>query len=216
MQSILENYHSVKNEIQAASVLKPKCRLVVVSKFQGADRIRLLLAEGHRVFGESRLEEALGKWPSLLQDFPDTKLHYIGALQSRKIKDIVRMFDVVQSIDRVEAAARIAREIVAQGRNLSCFIQVNIGREPQKSGVFPEHFERLFRQCVDEYALKISGVMCIPPTCEKPAPYFSKMKAIQERFDLPELSMGMSSDYLTAIEYGATIVRVGAKILGSR
>lgn len=129
MQSILENYHSVKNEIQAASVLKPKCRLVVVSKFQGADRIRLLLAEGHRVFGESRLEEALGKWPSLLQDFPDTKLHYIGALQSRKIKDIVRMFDVVQSIDRVEAAARIAREIVAQGRNLSCFIQVNIGRE---------------------------------------------------------------------------------------
>lgn len=216
MQSILENYNLVKNEIQTASTLNHKCRLVVVSKFQGADRIRLLLAEGHRVFGESRLEEALGKWPSLLQDFPDSKLHYLGALQSRKIKDIVRIFDVIQSVDRAEAAARIAREIVAQSRSLSCLIQINIGKESQKSGVFPEHFESLFRQCVDEFGLNISGVMCIPPACEKPAPYFPKMKSIQERFDLPELSMGMSSDYLTAIEYGATMVRVGAKILGSR
>lgn len=220
MNEIITNYYFVKNaissELSQRSNSDREPQLVVVSKFHGSERVRPLLIEGHRVFGESRLEEARGKWPALADEFTDIKLHYIGALQSRKIKDIVKIFDVIQSLDKKETAESIAREIDSQGRDVDCLIQINIGREPQKLGVLPENFESLLRLCTEEYNLKIAGVMCIPPAGENPAPYFMKMKNIKDTYELTELSIGMSSDYSRAIAHGATMVRVGAKILGAR
>lgn len=220
MNDIIKNYNFVKDgigsELNRRSNVNNELQLVVVSKFHDAERVRPLLLEGHRVFGESRLEEAREKWPALANEFTDIKLHYIGALQSRKIKDIVKMFDVIQSLDKAETAARIAREIESQGRGVDCLIQINIGREPQKSGVLPENFEGLLNLCTDEYNLKVSGVMCIPPAGENPAPYFMEMKNIKDKYGLTELSIGMSNDYLSAVAHGATMVRVGAKILGAR
>lgn len=219
MNDIVDRFRLVKQNIDALcddAEGGSATKLVVVSKLQSAERIRPLLVEGHRVFAESRLEEADEKWHALRDDFPDSVLHYIGALQSKKIKKIVRMFDVIQSIDGSASAARIAKEIESQGKSVECFIQINIGREAQKSGVLPEDFGELFDLCANEYRLKISGVMCIPPAKEDPSPYFSEMKKIQDKYGLAELSIGMSSDYLCAISHGATMVRVGAQILGER
>lgn len=220
MNEIVQNYHSVKDDISSELKQCPgdnnSLQLMVVSKFHGVERIRPLLLEGHRIFGESRLDEAREKWIDLAREFTDIKLHYIGALQSRKIKEIVKIFDVIQSLDKEEAAARIAREMQSQERKIDCLIQINIGREPQKSGVLPENFEYLFYQCINKYNLNVSGIMCIPPAGEDPSTYFMEMKNIKDKYRLAELSIGMSSDYLSAIKHGSTMVRVGAKILGER
>lgn len=220
MSEIVRNYRAINSEINSElKNLAEQARnvqLVVVSKFQSPDRIRPLLEDGHRNFGESRLEEAQDKWPALAMEFNGVNLHYIGAMQSKKIKDIVKMFNVIHSIDRAETAMRVAKEIDKQDRNISCLIQINIGQEPQKSGVLPGDFEKLLRTCTDECNLNISGVMCIPPAGHNPAPYFLHMQRIKNTYGLPELSIGMSSDYLCAISHGATMVRVGAKILGAR
>ncbi|MDT4827852.1 Pyridoxal phosphate homeostasis protein [compost metagenome] len=175
-----------------------------------------MLEDGHRTFGESRLEEAREKWSTLAVEFNDVSLHYIGATQSKKIKSIVKLFDVIQSIDKPETAMRVAKEVDRQDKSVSCLIQINIGREPQKSGVLPEDFEKLFHTCTEDYCLNISGVMCIPPAGLDPSPYFLRMKEIKDTYGLPELSIGMSGDYLCAVSHGATMVRVGSKILGVR
>ncbi|WP_339510086.1 YggS family pyridoxal phosphate-dependent enzyme [Pseudomonas sp. RL_15y_Pfl2_60] len=220
MNDVIRNYRTVNSEIsselEGRTEQARKVQLVVVSKFHGVERIRPLLEDGHRTFGESRLEEAQEKWSVLAMEFNDVSLHYIGAMQSKKVKDIVKLFDVIHSIDRPETAMRVAKEIDMQGRNVSCLIQINIGQEPQKSGVLPEDFEKLFRICTEDYNLNISGVMCIPPAGLDPSPYFLRMKGVKDTYGLPELSIGMSSDYLCAVSHGATMVRVGAKILGAR
>lgn len=220
MNEVVSNFRVVSSEIdselQRRAEQDRKVQLVVVSKFHGVERIRPLLEDGHRTFGESRLEEAREKWSTLAAEFNDVSLHYIGVIQSKKIKDIVKIFDVIQSIDKPETAMRVAKEIDRQSRSVSCLIQINIGQEPQKSGVLPEDFEKLFRLSTEEYCLNISGVMCIPPAGVDASPYFLRMKKIRDTYGLPELSIGMSDDYVCAVSHGATMVRVGARILGAR
>ena len=190
--------------------------LVAVSKTFAADAIRPVLAAGHRVFGENRVQEAQGKWPELRDNFPDLELHLIGPLQSNKTKDAVALFDVIESVDRDKIAAALATETRKQNRFPKLLVQVNTGSEPQKAGVDPRETRDFVTRCRDTHGLPIAGLMCIPPFDDNPGPHFALLEKLARRSDLAELSMGMSADYETAIAFGATSVRVGSAIFGSR
>lgn len=190
--------------------------LVAVSKVHGEDRILPVLQAGHRVFGENRVQEAQGKWPALKDRFPDVELHLIGPLQSNKAKEAVALFDVIESVDREKIAEALAKEMEKQGRRVPVLVQVNTGKEPQKAGVEPEAADAFIARCRDALGLEVRGVMCIPPVDEEPALHFALLREIARRNGLPVVSMGMSDDYPTAIALGATHVRVGTAIFGSR
>ena len=190
--------------------------LVAVSKTHEASQIRPVLVLGQRIFGENRVQEAKEKWPSLREEFPDVRLHLIGPLQTNKIRDAVALFDVIETIDREKLAAGIAREIEKTGKKITCYLQVNTGSEPQKAGVLPEDADNMIALCRDQYALNIEGLMCIPPVGEEPSLHFALLREIAKRNGLEKLSMGMSKDYDTAIEFGATCVRVGSAVFGER
>ena len=190
--------------------------LVAVSKTFGADEIRQVIAAGHHVFGENRVQEAQQKWPDLKREFPDIRLHLIGPLQTNKAKDAVALFDCIETIDRPKLARILARELAEQNRDLDLFIQVNTGEEAQKAGVMPQQADAFISQCRDEFALRICGLMCIPPANEEPSLHFALLKKIADRNGLGALSMGMSSDFDIAVEFGATHVRVGSAIFGER
>jgi pyridoxal phosphate enzyme (YggS family) len=190
--------------------------LIVVSKTFGAPEILPLLQAGHRVFGENRVQEAKGKWPELKATYPDLKLHLIGPLQSNKAKEAVELFDAIHTIDRPKIARALAEEMGKQGKRLQLFIQVNTGEEPQKAGVVPAELPALVALCSDELGLDIAGLMCIPPVEEEPAIHFAFLEKLAAENGLTQLSMGMSDDYETAVSFGATHVRVGSAIFGSR
>jgi pyridoxal phosphate enzyme (YggS family) len=190
--------------------------LIAVSKTFGADDIRPVLAAGQRVFGENRVQEAHGKWPQLCVEFPDLKLHLIGPLQSNKTAEAVALFDAIHTIDRPKIAKAIADEMTKQDRKLKLFVQVNTGEEPQKAGVMPADAKAFVAMCRDDLKLDIAGLMCIPPVEEEPAVHFAFLAKLAREMSLKGLSMGMSSDYETAIVFGATHVRVGSAIFGSR
>ncbi len=175
-----------------------------------------MLEAGQRVFGENRVQEAQGKWPALKAEFPDVKLHLIGPLQSNKAKEGVALFDAIHSIDREKIARAIADEMLRQSRKLQLFIQVNTGEEPQKAGVMPREAKAFVAMCRAELKLEIAGLMCIPPVEEEPAVHFAFLQKLARECGLSGLSMGMSSDFETAIEFGATHVRVGSAIFGER
>jgi len=189
---------------------------VAVSKTFTADAIVPVLEAGQRVFGENRVQEALGKWPDLKQQYTDIKLHLIGPLQSNKAGDAVGLFDVIETVDRPKIARAIGTEMKRQGRDVQLFVQVNTGAEPQKAGVMPEDTDRFVELCRNEIGLKIAGLMCIPPFDEEPSLHFALLSKLAERNQLEMLSMGMSSDFETAIAFGATHVRVGSAIFGQR
>ena len=190
--------------------------LVAVSKtFEAAD-IRPILAAGHRHFGENRVQEAMAKWPALTAEFPDVRLHLIGPLQSNKAKEAVALFDVIHTLDRPKIAEAIAVETAKQGRKLQLFVQVNTGEEPQKAGVPPRETAAFVAMCRDQLKLEIFGLMCIPPVEEEPAVHFAFLAKLAKECGVTGLSMGMSSDFETAIEFGATHVRVGSAIFGGR
>lgn len=190
--------------------------LVAVSKVHDQARIRPVLEAGQRVFGENRVQEAMGKWPQLREDFSDIEIHLIGPLQSNKVKEAVATFDVIETVDRPKIARALAKEFERTGRQLGCYIQVNTGEEPQKAGIHPEDVDVFIMMCKEELGLNILGLMCIPPVDEEPAMHFALLAEIAERNGLSGLSMGMSSDYETAIKLGATHVRVGTAIFGTR
>jgi pyridoxal phosphate enzyme (YggS family) len=190
--------------------------LVAVSKTHGADRVRELLEVGHRVFGENRVQEAEGKFPELKAAHPDLELHLIGPLQTNKARDAVALFDVIQSVDRDRLAAALAKEMERLGRRPFCYIQVNTGEEPQKAGILPKDVDAFVAQCRDQYKLPVAGLMCIPPVDEEPALHFALLAKMAARNGLAKLSMGMSADYETAVRMGATHVRVGSALFGSR
>lgn len=190
--------------------------LVAVSKTFAADAILPVLEAGQRVFGENRVQEALGKWPGLKQQYPDTSLHLIGPLQSNKAAEAVGLFDVIETVDRPKIAKVLAGELQRQGRDVELFVQVNTGAEPQKAGVMPEETDQFVDLCRNEFGLKIAGLMCIPPFDEEPSLHFALLSKLAERNQLEMLSMGMSSDFETAIAFGATHVRVGSAIFGQR
>jgi pyridoxal phosphate enzyme (YggS family) len=190
--------------------------LVAVSKTHGADRVRELLEVGHRVFGENRVQEAEGKFPELKAVWPDLELHLIGPLQTNKARDAVALFDVIQSVDRDRLAAALAKEMERLGRRPACYIQVNTGEEPQKTGLLPKDVDAFVALCRDQYKLPVVGLMCIPPVDEEPALHFALLAKMAARNGLAKLSMGMSADYETAVRMGATHVRVGSALFGSR
>jgi pyridoxal phosphate enzyme (YggS family) len=190
--------------------------LVAVSKTFGADAVEPVITAGQRVFGENRVQEAKAKWPPLLSRYGGIELHLVGPLQSNKAKEAVALFDAIHSVDRDSLAAALGKEIARQGRRPLLFAEVNIGAEPQKAGVAPQEIDAFLAACRERHGLEISGLMCIPPEGEAPAPYFALTAKIAGRNGLKLLSMGMSADFPTAIAFGATHIRVGTAIFGAR
>lgn len=191
-------------------------RLVAVSKTFDADAIRPLIEAGQRIFGENRVQEAQAKWPGLKREFSGLELHLIGPLQSNKAKEAVALFDVIETVDREKIAVELAREIASQARAPKLYVQVNTGLEDQKAGIDPREAVGFVARCRDVHNLAIEGLMCIPPFDENPGPHFALLAKLAREAGLRKLSMGMSSDFETATAFGATSVRVGSAIFGSR
>ncbi|UUX47954.1 YggS family pyridoxal phosphate-dependent enzyme [Nisaea acidiphila] len=217
---IAANLQTVRDQIAAAAKTAGRApdevTLVAVGKVQPVERVEAALAAGQRIFGENRVQEAQGKWPALKERFPDVTLHLIGPLQTNKAADAIALFDVIETVDRPKLARVLAAEMTKQGRALECFIQVNTGEEEQKAGVLPAEADAFIATCRDEHGLNVTGLMCIPPADEEPALHFALLREIARQHGLEKLSMGMSGDYETAIEFGATHVRVGTAIFGQR
>ena len=190
--------------------------LIAVSKTFDAAAIAPVIAAGQRVFGENRVQEAKAKWPGLMSAYPDIALHLIGPLQSNKAREAVALFDAIHSVDRPSICEALAKEIDSQKRRPQLFVQLNTGEEPQKAGVAPAQADAFIASCRDKYGLPISGLMCIPPVDDAPAPHFALTAKIAARNGLKNLSMGMSADFAVAIQSGATHVRVGSAIFGAR
>ena len=215
-----EHLAAVRREIVAAAQEATRdpatVTLVAISKTFEADAIEPVIAAGQRVFGENRVQEAKAKWPELQVRYPGIELHLVGPLQSNKAKEAVALFDAIHSVDRPSLAEALAKEIARQGRQPTLFVEVNTGAEPQKAGVLPEAVDAFLKSCRETYGLAITGLMCIPPADEPPAPHFALTAKIAKRNGLSLLSMGMSADFPLAIKFGATHVRVGTAIFGER
>ena len=190
-------------------------QLIAVSKVQPNERVKAVLDDGHRLFGENKVQEAEGKWPMFKKQFPDTKVHLIGPLQTNKVKNAVALFDAIHAVDRPKLAKKLATEVQNQGKSPDMFIQVNTGEEPQKAGVLPADVDSFIQEC-RALDLPIIGLMVIPPVNEEPSLHFALLRKIAQRNGLTGLSMGMSSDFERAVALGATHVRVGSAIFGAR
>lgn len=190
--------------------------LIAVSKTFDAEAIRPVIDAGQKVFGENRVQEARAKWPELMAASPGLALHLIGPLQSNKAKDAVALFDAIHSVDRDSLCEVLAREVARQARQPELFVQINTGEEAQKAGVAPAEADAFITRCREVHGLSIAGLMCIPPASEAPAPHFALTAKIAARNGLSKLSMGMSADFAAAIALGATHVRVGSAIFGTR
>jgi pyridoxal phosphate enzyme (YggS family) len=194
----------------------PSTTLIAVTKTHDAGAIRPVLDAGHRVFGENRVQEAMGKWPTLRKDYTDIELHLIGPLQSNKTREAAETFDAIHSLDRPKLAHALKAELAKLTKPMTLFIQVNTGEEPQKAGVAPQDSAAFIALCRDELKLPVKGLMCIPPSTENPAPHFALLQKLAQENALPLLSMGMSGDFESAVKFGATHVRVGSAIFGER
>ena len=190
--------------------------LIGVSKQQPDIRVDAALAAGLRCFGENRVQEAEERWTDRRRAYPDLRLHLIGPLQTNKARAAVKLFDAIQTVDRPRLASALARVMQEEGRRLPCFVQVNTGEEDQKAGVAPGDAEAFVTACKETYGLNVVGLMCIPPAEDAPAPHFAFLKDMADRLGLPQVSMGMSADFEAAATLGATHVRVGSAIFGSR
>lgn len=201
---------------QDIAALSEQVNIIAVSKTFPPEAIAPVLAAGHRVFGENRVQEAAEKWPNLKASYPDVELHLIGALQSNKAAQAVALFDVIHSLDRIKLARVLAAEMKRQNRQLKILVQVNTGKEDQKSGIPPEETEEFVRTCRAELGLNIVGLMCLPPQQDVAGPHFALLQKLSQQCDAPLLSMGMSGDYEEAIKFGATHIRLGTAIFGPR
>ena len=190
-------------------------QLLAVSKVQPNERVLNVLEQGHTIFGENKVQEAHGKWPAFRENFSNVKVHLIGPLQSNKVKQAVELFDAIHTLDRLKLARKLANEIQTQGKAPEMFIQINTGEEEQKSGIPPKNADKFIADCLS-LDLPIKGLMVIPPVNEEPSLHFGLLRKIAERNGLEGLSMGMSSDFESAIAMGATHIRVGSAIFGER
>lgn len=215
-----ENLREIVRQIEKAAKSAGRepgsVRLIAISKTFEAEDIVPVLEAGQRLFGENRVQEAKAKWPGLRERFSDIELHLVGPLQTNKVKEALSLFDAIHSLDRPKLAAELAKEIQKSGKPPQLFVQVNTGAEPQKAGILPEDADAFIRECREAYSLPLVGLMCIPPVDEAPAPHFALTKKIADRNGLKLLSMGMSADFESAINLGATHVRVGSAIFGTR
>ena len=214
-QSLLVISDSINQASKQADQMHP-VTLVAVSKQQPDEKIDAALDAGQRVFGENRVQEAISRWGHRRADYPDLRLHLIGPLQTNKVAEAVALFDVIEVVDREKLAAALAKEMAKQDHHLPCLVQVNTGEEEQKSGISPQETVAFVRHCQSHHGLNITGLMCIPPADEEPAMHFALLAKLAKTCGLSELSMGMSGDYLEAIKFGATSVRVGSAIFGAR
>ena len=218
--SIEKNYRSICEGIGRAARQADRdpasVQLLIASKMQQPDAIEILLKLGHRVFGENRVQEALEKWPDLKQRYPDVRLHLIGPLQTNKAREAIRLFDVIETVDRDRLVEALANEQGKLNMRRRYFVEVNIGSEPQKSGVLPENLDALLQFATQKHDLAVDGLMCIPPAGQQASPYFANLFKLAKKHGLSELSMGMTADYQLAIQLGATLVRVGTAIFGER
>lgn len=213
LKIVLEDIKKVAAKSSGAS---KDLQLVAVSKTHDADKIRPVIEAGQRVFGENRVQEAQGKWPELKSETSGIELHLIGPLQSNKTADAIELFDVIQSVDREKIAKAIQKEAARLGKCPDLYVQVNTGLEPQKAGIPPQEAVAFVAHCKNDLSLPIVGLMCIPPNGENPGPHFALLQKLAKEAGLSNLSMGMSSDYQIAVEFGATHVRVGSAIFGDR
>jgi len=210
---IVDNLKQIKNEV----LLKKKdCKIIAVSKTFQIEKIRPLLEFGHLHFGENKVQEANDKWSNIKNEFKDVKLHMIGKLQTNKVKNAVAIFDYIHSVDTFKLAKKISSEQNKINKRIKLFIQLNIDNEKQKSGILVNELEDFYQSLIKELNLDIVGLMCIPDVQKKSSEAFASMKNLADKFGLKEISMGMSSDYLDAIDYGSTFVRIGTKIFGKR
>ncbi len=209
----VDNLKFIENEVILKSEI---CKIIAVTKTFEMQRIKYLIDFGHIHFGENKVQEAIEKWSDVKNRSKKLKLHMIGKLQRNKVKYAVPLFDYIHSLDNIRLAEKISLEQKKINKNLKIFIQVNIGNEQQKSGIEKENLETFYEKCIKDYQLDIVGLMCIPPTNSDVRFYFNEMKTLNKSLGLKELSMGMSSDYSEALEYGATFIRIGSKIFGER
>lgn len=207
---------TLRSTLTEASRPLDSVTITAVSKTFDASAILPALRAGHRVFGENRVQEASQKWPPLREQFRDVELRLIGPLQSKKAKEAVALFDVIETVDREKIAKALSEEMARQNRPVKTFIQVNTGEEAQKSGVVPADADGFIQTCREEYQLNVVGLMCIPPIDAVVAPHFALLAKIAERNNLRQLSMGMSRDYQTAAQLGATHLRIGTGVFGPR
>ncbi len=206
----------IEKAAQTAGRDPASVRLIAVSKVQPLARIEAILDEGHRLFGENRVQEAQGKWPDLRERYNGVELHLIGPLQTNKVKPAMDLFDTIQSLDRNRLAVKIATEAQERGSCPDLYVQVNTGAEKQKAGILPDEADAFIARCREEMDLPVIGIMAIPPANELPEPHFDLLAQIAERNGVSEISMGMSADFETAIAHGATSVRVGSALFGAR
>jgi pyridoxal phosphate enzyme (YggS family) len=214
LEQISRRHKDILSELVAAK--DPPPRLVAVSKGQEDDRIEAVLACGQRVFGENRVQEAQKRWAPRREAMAGLELHLIGPLQTNKVRDAVALFDTIQTLDRPKLARALAEEFARSGRRPGLLIQVNTGDEPQKAGVSVAELGSLLRLSREECGLEISGLMCIPPATGPAGPHFALLAKYAREHGLPEISMGMSADYVLAAQFGATLVRVGSALFGER
>ncbi len=219
MSTVIERYQLLQERIEQAARdwgRDPQgIRLMAVSKTVEQARLLPLLEKGHRFFGENRVQEAMQKFPPLYATHPDIDLHLIGPLQTNKVKIAVKNFSAIHSLDRPKLADYLARSADEAGQCPNLFIEVNLADEPQKSGVTPQDFSKFLSYC-QSLSLPMVGLMCVPPNGAEPAPYFALLAKMARDNGLKELSMGMSHDFETAIAHGATIIRLGSALFGSR
>jgi len=219
MHNNVNHLISIEKEIQTKIIelnyqnYRPK--IIAVSKTFNMQEILPLIDYGQKDFGENKVQEAVGKWTDIKNDFPHIKLHMIGKLQTNKVKYVIPLFDYIHSLDNLKLAEKIADHQLKLKKEVKIFIQVNVGNESQKNGIETQNLESFYKKCIDDLNLKVIGIMCIPPN-NNLSVYFSKMRELSDNFKFPELSMGMSNDYLRACEYKATFLRIGSKIFGSR
>ena len=190
--------------------------IIAVSKTFKMEKILPLVDHGHLHFGENKVQEAVEKWTDIKKNFSNIQLHMIGKLQTNKVKFVIPLFDYIHSLDNIKLAKKISDEQKKINKNLKIFIQINIADEEQKSGIKPNELKNFYQTCVSELNLNIIGLMCIPPIDNKTDIYFSEMKKLKSLINVKDLSMGMSQDYLKAVENDATYIRIGSKIFGSR
>jgi len=212
----IANLSFIKEQIKTKFNSTDNLNIIAVSKTFPITEIEPLLKYGHSHFGENKIQEALDKWTNVKNNFANVKLHMIGKLQSNKAKFLIPLFDYLHSLDNIKLAEKISKEQIKHKKKIKIFIQVNIGREEQKSGIKINELENFYRTCVNQLGLNIIGLMCLPPAKQDVRPFFKKMKELNLALGLKELSMGMSSDYLEAIELGSSFIRVGSKIFGNR
>ena len=205
----------IKKAEESANKIVGSTKLLAVSKLQPNERVLNVLEQGHQIFGENKVQEAKGKWPMFREKFPDAKVHLIGPLQSNKVKQAIELFDAIHTVNRLKLAQKLSNEVQAQGKAPEMFIQINTGEEEQKSGIIPGEADQFISDCMS-LDLPIKGLMVIPPINEEPSLHFGLLRKIARRNGLTGLSMGMSSDFESAIAMGATHIRVGSAIFGER